>query len=194
LLGGETPLQPNRSQQGLIEQKARRKPHLSRPPRVRNPSTLRKNDCNLPPALRRRQARRTGITKRKSTLRGEVNFSYFSRCPSRTWAESGVPKLKLGNEGVKRDLRYAQNESSQRRRFLKWPVGPLYREPHYFYLWRSVQLRQLGGGSPLRAAKRFSAAIMAIRVRVSTVALPTWGKSTTFSRSASPGVSSGSFS
>ena len=66
--------------------------------------------------------------------------------------------------------------------------------PQAGFLLSSAQLRQLGGGSPLSPAKRFSAAIKAIRVRVSTVALPTWGRSTTFSRSARPGQSSGSLS
>src|SRR5690606_743355 len=45
-----------------------------------------------------------------------------------------------------------------------------------------------------RTASRFSAAMMAILVRVSMVALPMWGRSTTLSSSARPGASLGSSS
>ncbi len=49
-------------------------------------------------------------------------------------------------------------------------------------------LMQWGGRLPSAAASRFSAAMTAISPRVSRVALPTCGSSTTLGKSASPGV------
>src|SRR5690606_18039710 len=51
-----------------------------------------------------------------------------------------------------------------------------------------------GGSSPRAIAIAFSAQRRAISERTGTVALPTWGSSTVFGSSASPGASRGSFS
>ena len=63
-----------------------------------------------------------------------------------------------------------------------------------YFLPYTSGLMQLGARRPLTMARRFSAAITAIRVRVATVALPMCGTRTALSIPASPGCSRGSFS
>jgi hypothetical protein len=68
--------------------------------------------------------------------------------------------------------------------------------PHRYERARSSTSGLTGvlGGSPFSVATAFSAARTPIAVRVSIVAEPRWGRSTTLSSSSSPGWVSGSFS